>query len=254
MRISTIFKKINKIKIISIVFWLIVWQIASSVIDQEILLVSPFSAISRLAELMFEKYFWFSVLNSWIKILLGFLLAFLLGFVLAYISTTMDKIRVFLEIPINVIQAVPVVSFIILCLIWIDSKNLSIFISFIMALPVVYRNISSGILSISSELNDVVDVFKVGRYKKFRYLYVSELYPSVKSSIKIAFGLCFKAGIAAEVIGLPKNTIGEYLYNSKVYLNTPDLFAWTVVIVIISMVFQKLILKIVDYLFKRLEV
>lgn len=254
MKISTIFKKISNIKFIPIFFWLIVWQIASLVIDQEILLVSPFSAIKRLVELSFEGYFWMSVFNSWMKILLGFVLAFIIGFLLAYLSSTVEIIRNFLEIPINVIQAVPVVSFIILCLIWIDSKNLSIFISFLMALPIIYRNISSGILNIPKELTDVVKVFDVGIYRKFRYIYVSELYPSIKSSIKIAFGLCFKAGIAAEVIGLPKNTMGEYLYNSKVYLNTSDLFAWTIVIVVISIVFQKLIIKAVDIVFKKLEI
>ena len=97
-------------------------------------------------------------------------------------------------------------------------------------------------------------VFRVSKIKKIRYIYISEVAPYLRAACSISLGLCWKSGIAAEVIGMPANSIGEKLYTAKIYLNTPDLFAWTIVIIIISICFQKGFLVLIDYLLKRLEI
>ncbi|MGO1042560.1 ABC transporter permease [Clostridioides difficile] len=254
MKISTTLKKISKAHILAIIFWLIVWQISSMIIGQEILLVSPFSSLKRLFELSMKFEFWQSILFSFIKITTGFILAFIIGIMSAIIASNKKNFRILIEPLILTIQSIPVASFIILSLIWISSKNLSIFISFLMVLPVVYRNILDGINSISRELNDMAKVFKVSRIKKIRYIYLSEVAPYLRAACSVSLGLCWKSGIAAEIIGMPANSIGENLYKAKVYLNTPDLFAWTIVIIIISICFQKGFLSLIDYLLKRLEI
>ncbi|WP_227433536.1 MULTISPECIES: ABC transporter permease subunit [unclassified Clostridioides] len=254
MKISTIHKKISKTHILAIIFWLIVWQISSMIIGQEILLVSPFSSLKRLFELSMKFEFWQSILFSFLKITTGFILAFIIGIISAIIASNKKNFRILIEPLILTIQSIPVASFIILSLIWISSKNLSIFISFLMVLPVVYRNILDGINSISRELNDMAKVFKVSKIKKIRYIYLSEVAPYLRAACSVSLGLCWKSGIAAEIIGMPANSIGENLYKAKVYLNTPDLFAWTIVIIIISICFQKGFLSLIDYLLKRLEI
>lgn len=88
---------------------------------------------------------------------------------------------------------------------------------------------------------------------RIRYIYVSQVLLFFRTGCSIGLGLCWKAGVAAEVIGIPDGSIGEKLYNAKVYLNTPDLFAWTVVIVLISLLFEKLFLAMVDGAVIRLE-
>lgn len=253
MKTSTIFKKISKAHILAIIFWIIVWQISSMIIDQEILLVSPFSALKRLLQLSMEASFWRSILFSFIKITAGFTLAFITGIIFAIIASNNKNFKILIEPLILTIQTVPVASFIILCLIWISSKNLSILISFLMVLPVIYRNILDGINSIPKELEDMAKVFKVSKLKKIRYIYLSQLSPYLRAACTVSLGLCWKSGIAAEVIGMPSNSIGENLYEAKIYLNTPDLFAWTIVIIIISVCFQKGFLLLIDYFFKRLE-
>ncbi|WLD26900.1 MULTISPECIES: ABC transporter permease [unclassified Clostridioides] len=254
MKISTTLKKISKAHILAIIFWLIVWQISSMIIGQEILLVSPFSSLKRLFELSMKFEFWQSILFSFMKITTGFILAFIIGIISAIIASNKKNFRILIEPLILTIQSIPVASFIILSLIWISSKNLSIFISFLMVLPVVYRNILDGINSISRELNDMAKVFKVSKIKKIRYIYLSEVAPYLRAACSVSLGLCWKSGIAAEIIGMPANSIGENLYKAKVYLNTPDLFAWTIVIIIISICFQKGFLSLIDYLLKRLEI
>lgn len=254
MKLSTILKKSNNAHILAIIFWLIVWQIVSVIIDQEVLLVTPISTLKRLLELSIQFDFWQSILFSFIKITSGFILAFIIGIIIAVLASNNKSFKILIEPLILTIQSVPVASFIILCLIWISSKNLSILISFLMVLPVVYRNILDGISNIPRALNDMATVFRVSKIKKIRYIYISEVAPYLRAACSISLGLCWKSGIAAEVIGMPANSIGEKLYTAKIYLNTPDLFAWTIVIIIISICFQKGFLVLIDYLLKRLEI
>ena len=148
-------------------------------------------------------------------------------------------VEVLMEPLIMVIKATPVASFIILCLIWIPSRNLSVFISFLMVFPVVYTNILEGIRQTDKQLLEMADSFGAGVGKKLQFIYLSQVMPYAVTACKLGLGLCWKAGIAAEVIGIPAGSIGEKLYKAKVYLETPDLFAWTIVIIAVSVGFEK---------------
>ena len=254
MKISTIINKNNRNYLIATLFWLTIWQLVSMILGQEILLVSPVLAIKKILELSLELDFWISIWSSFIKITNGFILAFIIGIIFAVVASIKEKFRILIEPLMATIQAIPVASFIILCLIWISSKNLSIVISFLMALPIVYRNILDGILGISDELKDMAKVFKVTNKKKIRYIYLSEVSPYLRTASSVALGLCWKSGIAAEIIGLAENSIGEKLYQAKIYLDTAELFAWTIVIIIVSVIFKKLFLFIINFFLNRLEI
>lgn len=254
MKLSTTSKKNKVNNILAIIFWLIVWQVVSIIINQEVLLATPISTLKRLLELSITIEFWKSIFFSFIKITTGFILAFIIGIIIAILASNYKRFKILIEPLVLTIQAIPVASFVILCLIWISSKNLSVLISFLMVLPIVYRNILDGISNIPKELKDMAKVFKVGRIKKIRYIYISEVAPYLTAACSISLGLCWKSGIAAEVIGMPANSIGENLYTSKIYLNTPDLFAWTIVIILISVCFQKGFLALISSVLKRLEI
>lgn len=245
--------KFAKIKWWAVLFWLLVWQAAALAIGQEILLVSPIAVIKRLFVLALESGFWQSIAFSLIRIALGFLFAVVFGIIFAGLSAKLSVIRQLLAPLVLTIKAIPVASFIILVLIWVPSKNLSVLISFLMVFPIIYTNVLNGIEATNKELLEMAEVFKVSGIKRIRYIYVSEVLPFFRTGCIVALGLCWKAGIATEVIGIPKNSIGEHLYNAKVYLDTPDLFAWTLVIVIVSLVFEKLFLGLLSFIVKRLE-
>lgn len=253
MRISIILEKLSKTKYIGFIFWIIVWQVLSVEINQEILLVSPFSAIKRLSELILEQQFWIAITNSSFRIILGFLLSLITGVVLAMFSTNYKIIEAIIKPMMDMIKSVPVVSFIILCLIWVSTKYLSTLISFLMVLPVIYDNCHTGIKNIPKEMIEMVNVFNVDRLRQVRYLYVSEVMKYLKSGCSISLGLCWKSGVAAEVIGIPKGTIGENLYNAKIYLSSSDLFAWTMTIVVISILFRRLFMYMLEVVESRLK-
>ncbi len=235
-----------------ILFWIALWQFFSMIVNSRILLPSPLLVFGELFALLGEAYFWQSLLHSMLKITLGFLLAVSLGVISAAISHKSEIFKQIISPFILVSKSVPVASIIILILIWISADNISVFISFIMVMPIVYTNVLMGIGSLDRQLSEMATIFNISAKTKIRYIIIPQIMPFFKSASTVGLGMCFKAGIAAEVIGLPDNSIGEKLYEAKIFLDTPTLFAWTIVIIIISFVFEKTFTVLIEALNKRL--
>lgn len=227
-------------KACAILFAIVLWQLGAMALQKDILLASPLSTGQSLVSLATEPDFWASVAFSFFRIVFGFFLSLFCGLLLAVLSSRHHLVEVMLWPFIAVIKSTPVASFIILCLIWLSSQNLSVFIAFLMVLPVVYTNVLQGIKSTDKNLLEMAKVFRVKPLKKILYIYLPQLKPYILSACSVSLGLSWKAGIAAEVIGIPTGSIGEKLYQAKIYLNTPELFAWTIVIIVISILFEKL--------------
>lgn len=241
MKISTICRSLLwRLKNPAILlFWLLVWQLGSIWVGHELLLVSPVKTLVTLAELVSQLEFWQSIGLSLSRILFGFFLALLIGVVLALIAIRLPLFHDFIFPVLSIINATPIASFIILALVWMNSKNLSAFISFWMVLPVIYNNLRQGLRQMDNKLIEVGKVFGLSKRNLFRYIYLPSVMPYFVSACTVGIGFCWKSGIAAEVIGLPNQTIGMHLYNAKVYLETPELFAWTMTIVLLSVIMEK---------------
>ena len=153
---------------------------------------------------------------------------------------------------VRIVRATPVASIVILALVWVSSRNLSALISALMVFPIVYTNVLKGIDETPKELIEMADAYHIRLMKRLRYIYIPSVLPYFLSSLSIALGLAWKSGIAAEVIGLPDGSIGERVYEAKIYLSTPDLFAWTVTIVILAFLFERLFLLLSSKLAGRL--
>lgn len=236
-----------------IAFWLLVWHCASVAIGHDILLVSPIDAGARLIELAGRPDFWISIGLSLTRIALGFFSALAAGVVLAALASRIGFVRDLLAPLVAAVKAVPVASFVILVLIWVSSDHLSVIISFLMVFPIVYTNMLEGIEQTDAGLLEMARVFDMGRLDRLRFIYCSQALPYFQAACSLSLGMCWKAGIAAEVIGLPALSIGEHLYEAKVYLDTPDLFAWTFVIICISILFERAFKKLVDAVVGALE-
>lgn len=243
-------KKTTIQKIIAIAALLAVWQIVALIVDQRAILASPIEVIIRLFTIWQEPTFAGSIAFTFIRIAGGFVLAFLIGVTLAILAGSMRWIGILLSPVMVTIKSVPVASFIIIALVWLSSRSLSIFISFLMVLPVIYNNVLGGIKNIDPKLTQMADIYDVSFKKRFKYIWIPAIKPFLLSALTTALGLAWKAGIAAEVIGIPDGSIGEQLYFAKAYLNTTDLFAWTVIIVLISVIFEKIVLWVVKKILK----
>lgn len=229
-------------RLLMIGFWLAAWQMASLLIGNSIIMVGPVDVIRSFSVLLPAPAFWQSIANSIGKISLGFLLAFFTGVLLGVLAYARSFLRDFLEPAVLLMKSVPVASFIILALIWIGSKNLAVFASCVVVFPMIYTSTIAGLQSTDRKLLEMAQVFSIPLRKRIRYIYLPALLPYLSSSCATALGMAWKSGIAAEVIGVPAHTIGEHLYLAKVYLSTADLFAWTIVIILVSALFEKVFL------------
>lgn len=230
----------------AVLFWLTVWQVAAMLIGKEILLPSPVQVCGRLFEMLDDRSFYMTCLSSSINILTGFICALALGIIIGLLMYRFSLADALFSPLIKVIRSTPVASFIILLLVWMRSSSIPTFISFLMVLPVVCANVTHGCKSINSELLEVVDVFDFSFGKKLKTLYIPSLIPFITSAAKTGIGLAWKAGVAAEVIAVAAGTIGAYLRDSKTYLETTDLFAWTVALILISAAMEYLISLVCD--------
>ncbi len=240
----------------SVLFWLAAWQggsmaLAAAYPHGGLLLASPVRAALRLLALLPSSAFWRAVGNSSARIFGGFLLSCALALLLAALAAGRSWLRDLLAPPVAVVKAVPVASFIILALVWLDARSLSLFISALMVFPPVYLNVLEGLRQTDSKLLELAQVYRIPLRRRLWGIYLPQVLPYFRSAASLALGLCWKAGAAAEVIGLPAGTIGERLYTAKVYLQTPDLFAWTAVILALAAVFERLFLAAVDALARK---
>jgi len=243
----------GRLRLWAVLVWLAVWQAAGMILAAawphgHLLLATPVEALVRLAQLAGSADFWGAVAASALRIVGGFLASCGLAVALAALASRFRPVEELLMPVVAVIKAVPVVSFIILALVWLDVGNLSAFISALMVFPPVYLNVCAGIGTADRKLLEMARVFRVPLGRRLRGIYLPAVLPHFRSAVSLALGLCWKAGIAAEVIGLPAGTVGEKLYQAKVYFETGDLFAWTAVIVAVSAAFEKLFLRLVDAL------
>ena len=250
MMIST--SSSRKYKAAAIVFWIAIWWIASIMIGEDLFLPSPFSVAERLAALVQESQFWMSAAFTLSRILIGFILSLAIALAAAWLSSSFVWFRILMDPLVRIVRATPVASIVILALVWVSSRNLSALISALMVFPIVYTNVLKGIDETPKELIEMADAYHVRLMKRLRYIYIPSVLPYFLSSLSIALGLAWKSGIAAEVIGLPDGSIGERVYEAKIYLSTPDLFAWTVTIVILAFLFERLFLLLSSKLAGRL--
>ena len=232
-------RKSRSVRLWAVVFWLIVWQAAAGLINQRLLLVSPIDTVKALARLVPTRAFWHRIGFSAGRILTGFSLALLAGCLFAVLAHTSQLLHELLAPVMQLVKATPVASFIILALLWIRSKNLSILISFLMVLPVVYSAILEGLSNLDRQLGEMAQVFRIPRVRQTRYIWLPQIWPYLMQSCRVGLGICWKSGVAAEVIGLPSGSLGDALYQAKIYLQTADLFAWTFVIVCASALFER---------------
>ena len=230
----------------AMVFWLAVWQAAAMLIGQEVFLVSPLQAAAVLVQLLPQADFWQRVLFSTGRILLGFVLGALVSVLLAVAAERSTWVETLLAPVMQLVKATPVASFIILALVWVSGSSLSVLISFLMVLPVLYGAVRTGIESADGQLLEMARVFRLSPGRRLRAIWLPAVLPAFRQGCSVALGICWKSGVAAEVIGLPDGSIGDALYRAKITLSTGELFAWTFVIILLSAGFEKLFLALLD--------
>lgn len=240
-------------KVCAALVWLAVWQAAAMLVRLPLLLPSPLDVVKRWAELAATVSFWETVLATLSHIALGFFSALAAGMLLAMLARRFRLAETLLAPLMVTIRSVPVASFAVLAVIWFSKENLSTILSLTIALPIIYTNTLTGLRAIDPQLREMADVFRLPAMRRIRCVDLPQIRPYLRSGIVIATGLCWKSGVAAELIGRPRGTIGAQLWDSKTYLEVPDAFAWTLTVAILSLIFQAAVLYLAGLAARRLE-
>ena len=237
-------------KFIILFFWLGVWQVTAMCVDNSLLVVTPMQALRALATLVGQAEFWRSALGSLWRIAAGFLMGAVMGLLLAAVSYRYRPAEEILRPFMVFCKAVPVAVFAVLLLIWWGASPLAVAVCFLVVFPNIYLNTLEGLKSADAELIEMAEVFRLPFATRFFYIYRPALKPFLLSAFQLSLGMSWKSGVAAEVIGTPVHSIGGALYLAKIYLDTADLFAWTAVIIVLSVLFEKIVFGCVECFFR----
>lgn len=226
---------------LAFVFWMGIWILVARMINESLYFPNPAQTIRALRKLIVEEKFFFSVLNTVSRVFIGLLIANISGIILGLLCGFNQIFDELIRPFMTFVRSTPVMSLIIIALIWFKSSHVPIFISFLMCFPIIWMNIVEGFKKVDKKLLEMATVYNVSSYQKIKDIYIPSLIPFYIAGFNTALGIAWKVTVAAEVLSHPRFAIGTQLHDAKVYLNTPELFAWTLVIVILSYFFEILI-------------
>ncbi len=224
---------------LSVILWIGIWTFLAYRLNKPVLLPYPKSVWKAFIKMVTGKGFLPIVRASFVHVARGFLCALAAGILLAVLGSLHEAVDILLMPGVKLIKTVPVVSFIILLLFFVKPVKIGFVISMLMVFPVVYENVRKGIVSSDRKLTEAAQVFRLPLLRKMIYIRIPSAVPYTAAACSTGLGLCWKAGIAAELIAQSPESIGHELYYSKLYVDAESVFAWTIVIIIVSVVFEK---------------
>ena len=233
------------------IFWIALWQLAAMKVDLELILPTPLTCLTTLLSLLPTKTLWVAVGSSMGRIFTGYAIGCIIGMILGAIAYFLPIAGEFIKPLLTVIKATPVSSFILLAVLWMSPNSVPVLIAALMVLPIVFGNTLTGLSEHSAELREVAHVYGLSKLECARSLFIPAVIPYISAAALTSLGLAWKAGIAAEILVVTKDSIGQWLYYSKLYFETAQLFAWTVTVIILSFALEKIIKLIVTLTDKR---
>ena len=215
-------------------FWLAAWVFAAALVAQPLILPGPGAVVVALLRLVCDASTWAILMGSGARILGGLALAAVCGGVLAGVSVRSCAFARLVAPALSFVKATPVACVVVLLLIWLGSARVSIAAVFLMALPGVYFSLVEGLAQVDKPLEQMFRLHGVRGWRLFCAHTWREVLPFVLSCARAVIGMSWKAGVAAELIGMAVGTVGERIYQAKLLIETADLLAWTVLVVMAS--------------------
>ena len=231
-------------KLFIALLYLLIWQGMSMAVGSALLLPSPGAAIARLASFLAQWETYRTVGLTMARIMGGYLLGVTAGALLGALTARFPFANALLSPLRGVVKATPVTSFILLALLWLSSSMVPLFISFLMVLPIVWANTLEAVLNTDQQLLEMSVMFRFGWRKTLTRIYLPSVLPGLLAACTTALGFAWKSGVAAEIIALPKASIGYRLYEAKLSIETVDLLAWTLLVVLLSMALEKALVSL----------
>lgn len=237
-------KRIKKTSLIAL-FWLLAWQAIAMTVNSPLLLPGPLDTARALVELLADGGFYMDAIATIGRCLAAMILALILGAVLSVAAYRWQVIRDILSLPVALFKTIPIMAVAIYMILLMSAGSVPVLVCWIMCFPIVYTNMLNGLDAMDGKLLEMAKVYGIGGFKLIKHLYLPMLYPHFRSAMSLVAGMSWKAIVTAEVLSIPQLSLGYELMNAKYYLNTDTLFAYVVVLIIISVLFERLIKMLV---------
>ena len=238
--------KDRKLSIISKISIIIIWILLSRSVNNEVIIPSIKSTFASMIRIIKDPNFFNIIKYTLLRTLIGFLISLSLAMIIGIVSSV-SKITYNLMVPIlKFLNSIPTIAIIVLALIWLNNELVPMLVGFIMVFPILYENILNGILNVDKDIIQMANLYKVGKIKIVNNIYIPSILYNLSSVFNTVLGINLKMVIAGEVLGQPKYAIGSNLQLERIYLNTSGVFAWIIIILLISETFDY-ISKAINY-------
>jgi NitT/TauT family transport system permease protein len=250
-----ILKKILRAVLVT-ALWVFVWDIAALIISQNnelmlLLLPRPWTVFLKWWEIVLTSEFLRAVLRSLIRIFIGFTVGCTAGFLAGVLTAVFKAADYVLSPLIKVIRAVPVVAITILFFSLFESDLLPVTIVALMVTPIVWQTVLDGLKSADRPLLEMAEVYKFNGFKIFLFIKLPSIGGALLTSSVTALGFAWKSGIAAEVICEPAVALGTILMEGKGLIDFSTVYAVTLTVVLLSLVFEFVLKAISRYVLER---
>lgn len=230
----------------AVAFWLALWQLASWVLSSPIILPGPVEVVCALVHALVKAGFWTSVIRSCIQILLGVATAYAAAIPLAFAAHRWGIVRALASPPLQAFKAAPIVCLIVLLLLWFGSAWVGFAAVILVAVPGLYFPALDGLDGADGRMRELFDVHRIGGARRLLAFTWLQVLPFVRAASATVVGMAWKAGVAAELIGMPEGSMGERIFQAKLLLETADVFAWTVVVVALAVVSERVVIALIE--------
>ena len=224
--------------ILSIFSILAIWELIAFIVNDNFFMPDVIDTFNSLLTIIASGDFFKVLFTAFYRVISGLLLGIILGVFLATLCYKFDIFNTLLAPVISIMKATPVACIIVLLWIRLNYTEIAVFVVVLMVLPIVWQNVFDGYKSIDPSLVEVTRIFELTPLQKLKALILPSMLSYLLPAIITSVGLAWKAEIAAEI--MTNSNIGKLIYDFKtVSYDTASIFAWTVIIVLFSIVFEK---------------
>lgn len=224
-----------------IIIVLIIWYIASILIDVDLILPTPYVAFSNIGHYLISKEFWVSFGWTYLRCIEGFVLSFCIAMVLAIVAYSSQTLEKLLNPFMGIVRAIPTMAILLILIIILRPSQTPIIVAGIVICPILYQSFLASLKGIDEKLIEMVEVYKVPKSKQILKFYIPSVLPSVFSHCVSGFSLTIKLIIAAEALAQTAKSIGKMMQFAKVNIEIEKLFALTIIAIAISLISEAMI-------------
>ncbi len=235
------FTKKQYISLASVATMLIVWKILAVHFNSGFILPQPEDTFLTVIKLFGDKEFIMIAGTTIVRGITGFILSGILGLAAGILAGISPGFNAFITPVMVAVRSVPVISIILLALIWFNPGIVPVFVAFLTMFPFICTNVSDGIRSVDPDLTEMARLYRISPGRIIREVYIPAIMPFIISGASSAMGIGWRAIIIGEVLSQPKYGIGTKMQTAQTFLNVDAVIAWTLIAVLISYGFEKII-------------